>query len=422
MQTELDRLRRKITRIDRKWRAGPIAAAAVEQERWRHQPRALSPTGIEELLPGEVLESPSGACFLSSRTYEFHRRHGNADISTLAEMEGAPLGVTAPPSRWAFLDTETTGLAGGTGTYCFLVGVGALEGRDFCVRQFFMRDYAEEPAMLDALAEHLARFDVLVTYNGKSFDGPLLETRFRMARRRPAHQRLAHLDVLHSARRLFRLRLASCRLTEIEAEVLGFYREGDLPGELIPNYYFDYLRTHDALKLVPIFHHNQMDILTLACLTALVLAAVGRPEASPLAHPLDLYSLAAWIAKVGRREVAAQLYQRLLDQRALAGRLPEAVQWRAKAELATLYKRSRDYHRALPLWTELAAAGDGTRLLAMEELAKYYEHRAHDYARALAAARAGLAAASDTGPWDRRLRRLEKKLAGDHRLCPSEST
>ena len=411
MQTELDRLRRKITRIDRKWRGGPIAAAAVEHERWRHQPRALSPAGIEELLPGEILESPSGACFLSSRTYGFHRRHGNADISTLAEMEGAPLGVTAPPARWAFLDTETTGLAGGTGTYCFLVGVGALEGRDFCVRQFFMRDYAEEPAMLDALAEHLARFDVLVTYNGKSFDGPLLETRFRMARRRPAHQRLAHLDVLHSARRLFRLRLASCRLTEIEAEVLGFYREGDLPGELIPNYYFDYLRSHDALKLVPIFHHNQMDILTLACLTALVLAAVGQPEAAPLAHPLDLYSLAAWIAKVGRREVAARLYQRLLDQRALAGRLPEAVQWRAKAELAALYKRSHDYQRALPLWTELAAASNGERLLAMEELAKYYEHRARDYARALAAARAGLAAASDTAPWHRRLHRLDRKLA-----------
>ena len=201
MQTELDRLRRKITRIDRKWRYGPPAAAAEEQSRWSARSATLSPQGVEDVLDGEILESPSGACFLSSRTYGFHRRHGNADISTLAGMDGAPLGVTAPPSRWAFLDTETTGLAGGTGTYCFLVGVGALEGRDFCVRQFFMRDYSEEPAMLDALADHLSRFDVLVTYNGKSFDGPLLETRFRMARRRPAHQRLAHLDVLHSARR-----------------------------------------------------------------------------------------------------------------------------------------------------------------------------------------------------------------------------
>ena len=406
MQTELERLRRRIARIDRKWRAGPIAAAAEEQKRWRRQTCALSPPGIEELLPGEILETPSGTCFRASRTYGFYRRHGNAEISTLAEMDGAPLGVTAPPSRWAFLDTETTGLAGGTGTYCFLVGVGALEGRDFRVHQFLMRDYSEEPAMLDALAEHLGRFDVLVTYNGKSFDGPLLETRFRMARRRPAHQRLAHLDVLHSARRLFRLRLSSCRLTEIEAEVLGFYREGDLPGELIPYCYFDYLRTHDALKLVPIFHHNRMDILTLACLTSLVLAAVGQPEAAPLAHPLDLYSLAAWVAKVGHRQSAAQLFQR-----ALAGPLPEAVEWRAKAELAALYKRARDYPRAVPLWTELAAARDGGRLLAIEELAKYYEHRARDYARALDAARAGLAAASEATPWQRRLQRLQRKLA-----------
>ena len=122
MQTELDRLRRKIARIDRKWRYGPPAAAAEEQSRWSALSAALSPQGVENVLDGEILETPSGSCFCSSHTYGFHRRHGNADISALAEMDGAPLGVTAPPSRWAFLDTETTGLAGGTGTYCFLAG------------------------------------------------------------------------------------------------------------------------------------------------------------------------------------------------------------------------------------------------------------------------------------------------------------
>ncbi len=414
MSVDLERLRRKIARIDRKWQDGPVGAAAEEQQRWRARAVPLSPQGIEELLPGEVLETPAGACFRASRSYAFHRRHGNAEISSLAEMNGAPLGVAAPPERWAFLDTETTGLAGGTGTYCFLVGVGALEGRDFRVQQFLMRDYSEEPALLEALAAHLERFDVLVTYNGKSFDAPLLETRFRMARRRPAHERLAHLDVLHSARRLFRLRLASCRLTELEAAVLGFCREGDLPGELIPYYYFDYLRTHEALKLVPIFHHNLMDIVTLACLTSLVLAAVGDPEAAPLAHPLDLYSLAAWVAKVGNRESAVRLYQRALVARLPDARgLPEAIALRAKAELAALHKRARDYQQALPLWTELAAAPNGWRLAALEELAKYYEHRARDYPRALELARAGLAAAAaplDATPWRRRTQRLESKI------------
>ncbi len=412
MNSELERLRRKIARIDHKWQEAPRPTAGA---RWSAGPRSVpSPTQrIEELLSGEILETPSGACFHATRTYGFHRRHGNAEISALAEMDGSPLGVATPPSRWAFLDTETTGLAGGTGTYCFLVGVGALEGRDFRVHQFLMRDFSEEAALLDALAEHLSRFDVLVTYNGKSFDGPLLETRFRMARRLPAHQRLEHLDLLHSARRLFRLRLTSCRLIELESAVLGFLREGDLPGELIPYYYFDYLRTHDALKLVPIFHHNGMDIVTLACLTALVLSAAGDPESAPLAHPVDLYSLAAWVARMGRtpgsRESALRLYER-----ALAAGLPEAVAWRARADLAALHKRARDYQSALPLWTELSDGPAGSRLPATEELAKYYEHRAHDYARALDWARAGLAAAAAPGdalPWKRRIRRLQNRLS-----------
>jgi len=326
-------------------------------------------------------------------------------------MAGAPLGLTAPPSRWGFLDTETTGLSGGTGTYCFLIGVGAVEGRDFHIHQFLMRDYSEEAALLEVLTAHLAQFDVLVTYNGKAFDLPLLETRFRLARRRPAHERMEHLDLLHAARRLFRLRLPSCRLTELESAILGFQREGDLAGEIIPYYYFDYLRTHNALKLVPILHHNLMDILTLACLTALVLAAVGDPEAAPLAHPVDLYSLAAWVARMpaaGSREPAVRLYRR-----ALAAGLPEALDWRARAELAALYKRAHDYQSALPLWREVSTAPRGHCLPALEELAKYYEHKQRDYPRALEAARAGLAAASPTeaAAWQRRAARLQKRLA-----------
>jgi uncharacterized protein YprB with RNaseH-like and TPR domain len=424
MSSDLDRLRRKITRIDRKWRDGPAAAAAEEQRQWRSRagrgpqlPGApgLAPQGIEELVSGAVVEFGGATCFRTSRTYAFHRRHGNAEISALAEMNGAPLGVHFPPVRWAFLDTETTGLAGGTGTYCFLIGVGSVEGRDFCVDQFLMRDYAEEPALLDALAEHLARFDVLVTYNGKTFDAPLLETRYRLARRCPALARLAHIDLLHSARRLFRLRLSSCRLVELEGAVLGFEREGDLAGELIPYYYFDYLRTHNALKIVPILHHNFMDIVTLACLTALVLSAAGDPEAAPLAHPLDLYSLAAWVAKVGNHEPARRLYQR-----ALAAGLPEAIDWRARAELAALHKRARDYQQAAAIWNDLSTGPPQVRLPAIEELSKYYEHRLRDYSRAWESARLGLAAAllpEDALAWQRRVARLERKLARSPLFC-----
>ncbi len=148
-----------------------------------------------------------------------------------------------PVSRWAFLDTETTGLAGGTGTYAFLIGVGRVTPEGFRVRQFFMRDYAEEASLLCALSAHLAQFDVLVTYNGKAYDQPLLETRFEWHVRARLSVPMAHLDLLLGARRLWKLRLESCRLVDLERQILGVEREGDLPGEMIPYVYFEYLRT-----------------------------------------------------------------------------------------------------------------------------------------------------------------------------------
>lgn len=364
-----------------------------------------SADAIEQILSGRVVENVCGTCFHASRHYAFYRRHGNADISAIAESDANPLGVAAPPQRWAFLDIETTGVAGGTGTYAFLIGIGEVVGSGFRVHQFFMRDFAEEPALLAEVENFLARFDVLVTYNGKTFDAPLLETRYRLARRPIPHQRLEHLDLLHAARRLWKLRLKTCRLVELETAVLGFEREGDLPGELIPYYYFEFLRTHEALRLVPIFHHNRTDILTLACLTALVLAAledpVGKNRPFPLAHPVDLYSLAAWVARIGRPESALELYSR-----ALRAGLPEAVEQRARWEQALLHKRSRDYAAAVPLWQQLDTPE------ALEELAKYYEHRARDFPAALAAAQAAL---TRTGPPPqaalvRRVARLERKV------------
>src|SRR5262249_9875480 len=183
------------------------------------------------------------------------RRHGNVEFSRLgqlsAELLPAISGGELPacdPRRWAFLDTETTGLAGGTGTCAFLAGVGTVEEGGFRVRLFFLRDYDEEAAMLAALAAYLADYDVLITYNGKAFDAPLLESRYRLSRLPAPFSRLAHLDLLFAARRLWRLRLETCRLVDLEYEILGVEREGDLPGELIPYYYFEYLRTQQAFR------------------------------------------------------------------------------------------------------------------------------------------------------------------------------
>ena len=198
---------------------------------------------------------------------------------------------TAPPAggRLLYLDTETTGLAGGTGTYVFLVGAGFFDGDTFEVRQYFMRDLDEEPALLAAVGGLLGQFDGVVTYNGGGFDLPLLETRFVLARRRfPAD--VFHLDLLGSARRLWSTRLADCRLGTLERHVLGFTREDDLPGALIPSAYFDYLRRKQPGALPRIFEHNRHDILSLAALTGWVTGAVARAPVPDL-HPEELAGL-----------------------------------------------------------------------------------------------------------------------------------
>ncbi len=245
VQLQLADLRRRIAQIDQKYGAKQSAPSS---------PRPPAPRGtrhvIEDLLTGEVVHTAHGAHFETDRLWERHRRYGSVDISDLAELPhdllnqisgGAVPG--APPSRWAFLDTETTGLA--AGACAFLIGVGWVDSTGFRLRQFFLRDYADEASALARLAEHLAQFDVLITYNGKSFDQPLLEGRYRIARMAHPFGRLPHLDLLFGARRIWKLRLDSCRLVDLENQILGVEREGDLPGELIPYCYLEF-RTHQT--------------------------------------------------------------------------------------------------------------------------------------------------------------------------------
>src|SRR5580658_8422862 len=224
IQDQLAALRRRIARVDRKYAdCAPPAPAP--------RPHPPSAGYIQDLMSGAVVSTPCGEHFETEKLWERHRRHGSVDISDLVELpedllaqlsEGA-IG-RAHPTKWAFLDTETTGLAGGTGTYAFLIGVGSIEPAGFRLRQFFMRDHGEEASLLRRLSEHLAQFDVLITYNGKAYDQPLLETRFRMSRARHPFGRMAHLDLLFGARRLWKLRLESCRLVELENRILGVER------------------------------------------------------------------------------------------------------------------------------------------------------------------------------------------------------
>jgi hypothetical protein len=402
VQEQLAALRRQIARIDGKYAGHAASPAPVKPKPGRF---------IEELLTGEVVRTPHGAHFETERLWERHRRHGSVDISDLAglpedlldSLSGGAI-ARAHPTRWAFLDTETTGLAGGTGTYAFLVGVGSIEAEGFRLRQFFMRDYGEEASLLARLSEYLARFDVLITYNGKAYDQPLLETRFRMSRARHPFERLAHLDLLFGARRLWKLRLESCRLVDLENRILGVERQGDLPGEMIPYYYFDYLRSQQALRLVPIFHHNATDILSLACLTAIVPLAFRAPEEMAFRHGADLIGVARWLLSAGRREEALRLLRRAVEMG-----LPDSLLFKTLWDVAGLEKRLGHLEAARAGFAELTGSRNPFRARAYEELAKHYEHSERDYRAALAMTRYGLSF-SDTPELKRREERLSKRV------------
>ncbi len=371
IQEQLAILREKVRAIQARGEAAVVAS-----------PRAAF---VEELLTGEVKETPQGRHFETEKLYGADERHGCVAVRDLAELAPDLLHAvsegTVPgchPARWAFLDTETTGLAGGSGTYAFLIGIGSIEREGFRVRQFFMRDYAEEASQLWAVAEYLARFDVLITYNGKSYDQPLLETRFRMCRARHPFDRLIHLDLLYGARRLWKQRMENCKLTYLEREVLGVEREGDVPGSLIPYLYFEFVRTRRAAKLIPVFQHNVLDIVSLACLTAIVPEAFRNPETVPVRHGSDLLGLARWLARVEKPEQALRLFER-----SVAVGLPDDLLFPTLLEAGLLRKKLGLWTAALETFTDLTLSRNPCRARAGEELAKYYEHRERNCAMAL---------------------------------------
>jgi uncharacterized protein YprB with RNaseH-like and TPR domain len=366
---------------------------------------------VEEWLGGSEVETPLGRHFETEKLYASHRRHGSADIGALAELppdlfetisEGCV--SSAGPGGWAFLDTETTGLEGGAGTCAFLVGVGRISPQGFRVRQFFMRDYDEEPSLLHALARHLEPFPVLVTYNGRTFDQPLLETRYRLNRTRPPFARMEHLDLLYGARRLWKLRFDTCRLVDLENQVLGVERQGDVPGALIPYLYFEYLRTRHAARLLPVFHHNATDILTLACLAGIVAYAFRDPATAPLRHGTEMAGIARWLRQAGGTGQACALFRR-----AVSAGLPDDLLFRTLWDIAALERKRGAEGAAVEVWTGLAQSRNPFRVRALEELAKHYEHREKDPAKALEAVRAALEHA-DSEPLRRRERRLQRRL------------
>jgi len=286
------------------------------------------------------------------------------------------------PTKWLFLDTETTGLAGGTGTYAFLIGLGWWDAGGLQVEQFFMRDFTEEYSILHELSTRVVERPVLVTFNGKSFDWPLLENRFTMTRSIAAPKLAAHLDLLHPARALWKLRLGSVRLAELERHVLdaprlGWHRENDVASALIPQFYFDYLRGGPAEPLAGVVRHNQMDLRGLAALFGKINTLLAEPaDSANEIESLDLFGLSRFLQRRGDADRAHSACAQ-----ALAIGLPAEFRPKARRDLALMAKRRGEHERAAEIWLDMVAdLHEGIH--ACEQLAIYYERHAKDLAKA----------------------------------------
>ena len=290
---------------------------------------------------------------------------------TLALMCSEALPEDFDPRKILYLDTETTGL-GGSGTVAFLVGMGYLTENGFEIHQFLMRDYPEEPALLRHVAAGLEKFDVICTFNGRSFDVPLLESRFLMNRMSREGLEKPHIDLLHLARRLWKPRLKRCNLARLEAMILGRPRQEDLPGSEVPQRYFAYLRTGQETLLEDILVHNAQDIASLCVLLNHMAALYEHPERIRFSE--DVYAMGRALEKERHPAQARRCYTL-----ARPGRMGD----QASVALAGNFRRAGKKEEAAKIWQEMITGHRGG-VLPYIELAKYEEHVRNDPEAALA--------------------------------------
>ncbi|RJP51774.1 MAG: hypothetical protein C4586_03920 [Anaerolineaceae bacterium] len=332
---------------------------------------------IDSVVTGTFLSTSRGEAFVSEQVFGEGYLHGvispysKFPLSMISQWANDARIAELPISKFAFLDTETSGVSGGTGTYAFLVGAARFVDDKFVLQQFFLRDPSEESAMLEALIDFLAPCEGLVTFNGKSFDAPLLVTRYSLHRIPTPFKNYAHIDLLPLARRLWRDRLPSRALKYLEEHVLGFTRTSEeVPGYEIPWLYFDYLRTGDASPLGGVFYHNAMDVVAMAALLGHISELLADPYNGSVQHGLDFIALGKLFEDLGHWDEAARLFERGLEFG-----LAETDFGVAVKRLSILQKKRGDMDRALGLWK---AASQKGHIYAHIELAKYYEHKLRD--------------------------------------------
>lgn len=337
------------------------------------KPDPGSPT-LVDILPGKWLSTPFGETFVVSQDYPLDHTQGEVRIYPQSPLD--PIGLWVgdeglsgvPLDKFIFIDTETTGLSGGTGTYTFLIGAGRFLDNAFRLNQYFMRDPAEEAAQLAALEAFLAPAQVIVSYNGKAFDLPRLNTRFRAHGWPPPLEDVIHLDLLHLTRRLYNSLLESCTLGSIEYSLLQFTRkEDDVPGWQVADLFFDYLQTGDPSPLTKIYYHNDMDVVSMPALLNLLSHRLANPFQPGFEDHPDLLPIGKFYKHLGKFDFAEEILSEVISSKPT----PDNLFLEGLKELSFIYKKKRLYDRAIPLWEQAAGHGE---IYASIELAKVYEH------------------------------------------------
>ena len=410
---------------------------------------------LHRLVPGYEIVNAAGLCYCATQAFPLEEPRGSHPLGNLVSLSPAlfhryhptfGLSEIADYRRAVFIDTETTGLGGGAGVYCFMVGVGTFEAYQpyapdqlpaapdpnvtpthFVVRQFFMRNPAEEGALLVALADMLASYEMTVTFNGRSFDLPLLRLRYAQNRRllpldRDAASLLRedrpHLDLLMPARRVWRRRLQSCRLINLEQMILGLHRsEDDVPGHLIPELYLQYVRNGHGDAMRRVFYHNNEDIVTMVALADHLSRAFGDAPA-PTIQGMDWVGLGSARERAGDFAAAENAYKRALESVRNPADRSDLLH-----RLADLYKRQERWAEAAETWQDWITSIPGTDPTPYIELAKYCEWKLHDLEQAemwtswalhnLRNAHPAARRPADQRTLEHRLARLQRKRLGN---------
>ncbi|MBU4445711.1 ribonuclease H-like domain-containing protein [bacterium] len=328
---------------------------------------------ISDIVHGSWINTYFGDIFRAEFEYPLCEPYGNLNLENIFTISGdiyhPVFEIKGPehPQELLFIDTETTGLSGGTGTIAFMIGLGWVENQHFVVHQYFITQLSHEEGMLELIQKVLPNFRFIVSYNGKTFDIPLLNSRFVLNRMSLIFENVPHIDLLHYTRTLWRYSMENCKLKTVETDLLGLYREDDIPGELIPDVYFDYLRNRRVDRIERIFYHNRFDIITMLANLILVLKSYESHE--PEENPMTDFAKGKLFTRKKDIERSLEHFQHVLNSRISDNRRQKTF-----LELAALHKRQGNFKEAVELWKSAIDPQFPFVLEPFEELAKYYEH------------------------------------------------